>query len=70
MDKSDVDDQEFGLATQILLLYYTLLYEQTRMNNMKAILTSNRKPLQYSQDLFGQIPIKFLVQTAQKQQEK
>ena len=37
------DDQEFNITTQILMLYYVLLYESVRLAHMKTILTAQRK---------------------------
>ena len=67
---SIIDDQEFNITTQILMLYYILLYESVRLTHMKTILTSQRKVLRYSHELFADLPIKFLLQTAEKDQER
>lgn len=37
------DDASGLMAPQLLLLYYLLLYEDTRLQNMKAIVASGRK---------------------------
>ena len=64
------DDQEFNITTQILMLYYILLYENVRLAHMKTILTSQRKVLCYSHELFADLPIKFLLQTAERDQDR
>ena len=37
------EDDEFNITTQILMLYYILLYESVRLSHMKTILTAQRK---------------------------
>ncbi|GAB6030189.1 Integrator complex subunit 2 [Chamberlinius hualienensis] len=58
-----------GLVTQLLLLYYVMLYEDIRLSNMRVIVTSNRKIKMYSKSFLAQIPIKYLLQQAQKEQQ-
>ena len=65
-----VSGPEHSITTQILVLYYVLLYESVRLNHMRSIITANRKVLRYSHELFADLPIKFLLQTAERQQEK
>lgn len=53
------------LTTQIILLYYILFYEDVRLNEMKFIVFQhNRTVKKYSQNLFSQLPIFYLVQKA------
>jgi integrator complex subunit 2 len=69
--KSEVDvPQSFSIATQILILYYVLLYEQVRLSHMKTILTTQRKVLRYSRALLSQLPIKYLLMTAERDQHR
>lgn len=56
----------FSLATQILMLYYTLMYESVRLSHMRTIITTQRKVLRYSQELLSTLPIKYLLKTAEK----
>ncbi len=53
------------------MLYYVLMYENVRLNYMKSILMSpGRKVVRYSHDLLSELPIKFLLQTAERDQER
>lgn len=65
--KSDVDQQ--CLAPQLLILYYMLLYEDCILVNMKNLVTFNRKVKTYPEYVMEQIPINFLIQEAQKNQQ-
>ncbi|CAL4223863.1 unnamed protein product, partial [Meganyctiphanes norvegica] len=56
------------MTSQLLLLYYLLLYEDIRLNNMHILITSQRRPHSYSQNLFAQLPIRYLLSQAQKEQ--
>ncbi|KAK2149074.1 hypothetical protein LSH36_469g02035 [Paralvinella palmiformis] len=62
------EEPRSNLTAQLLLLYYILLYQDTLLTNMKNIATSNRKILQYGDQLLSQLPIKALVREAQKEQ--
>lgn len=62
------DDGQFGAATQILMLYYVLLYENTRLAQMRNIVLSGRKVLRYSSELMADLPIKLLLKTAEQDQ--
>ncbi|XP_077533566.1 integrator complex subunit 2 isoform X2 [Haemaphysalis longicornis] len=55
-------------APQLLLLYYLLLYEDTRLNNMKAIVASGRKVKRYGAELMSQLPVRYLVMRAQREE--
>ena len=60
-----------NLAAQMLMLYYVLLYESVRLTHMKSILVSpGRKVIRYSHDLLSELPIKFLLATAERDQER
>ncbi|XP_015906555.1 integrator complex subunit 2 isoform X2 [Parasteatoda tepidariorum] len=59
-----------SLTSQLLLLYYLLLYEDTRLSNMKSILASDRKVKRYSPQFIAKIPIFYLIQRAQKDQQE
>lgn len=72
-DEDDDDDSINGLSldtttvsclltSQLLLLYYVLLYENIRLTNMKSIMNSERKVLKYSNEFISKIPIFYLVQ--------
>lgn len=62
-------ERHFSASAQIVMLYYILLYEQVRLTHMKPILSSQRKVLRYSHELLAELPIKFLVQLADQNQE-
>lgn len=69
----DLDEKRVEIdpmAPQILMLYYVLLYENVRLSHMRNILSSQRKILIYSNDLFAKLPIKYLLQRAEREQEK
>ncbi len=56
------------LAPQLLILYYLLLYEDNRLSNYRNLTQLGKKVKTYSGKLFSQIPIKFLLQEAQRHQ--
>lgn len=60
--------QSKSLVPQLLVLYYVLLYEDNRLANSKDLIATGRKVKTYSGKLFSQIPIKYLLQEAQKNQ--
>ncbi|GIY57043.1 integrator complex subunit 2 [Caerostris extrusa] len=64
------DQKPSSLTSQLLLLYYLLLYEDTRLSNMKTILASDRKVKRYSPQFIAKIPIFYLIQRAQKDQQE
>ena len=67
----DVDEERvFSIASQILMLYYILQYENVRLAHMRTILTTQRKVLRYSHELLANLPIRFLLQTAERDQER
>jgi len=67
--KMDVDEVTPAciLTTQLLFLYYILLYEDARLNQMKTIVFSNRTVKKYSPFLFSQLPIFHLMQEAKNE---
>ncbi|XP_017787146.1 PREDICTED: integrator complex subunit 2 [Nicrophorus vespilloides] len=64
----DVNISEVTLTPQLLLLYYLLLYEDTRLTNAKDLVSSGRKIKTYSVEFFSELPIKYLLHHAQKDQ--
>ncbi|XP_022906481.1 integrator complex subunit 2 [Onthophagus taurus] len=59
---------EISLTPQLLLLYYLLLYEDYRLNNAQNLAVSGRKIKTYSPEFLSELPIKFLLYHAQKDQ--
>ncbi|XP_071790085.1 integrator complex subunit 2-like [Asterias amurensis] len=57
-----------GLTAQLLMLYYLLLYEDCVLSNMKILVMNNQRPQSYSNKLTSQMPIKYLLHEAQRQQ--
>lgn len=55
-------------TAQLLILYYLLLYEDLRLNNMLTILEAKRQVKSYSTEFLSELPIKYLLQFAQKNQ--
>uniref|UniRef100_T1IXD4 Uncharacterized protein n=1 Tax=Strigamia maritima TaxID=126957 RepID=T1IXD4_STRMM len=66
-------DEECSLGSmtpQLLLLYYVLLYEDARLSNMKSIMAANRKVKKFSPNFMADLPLKYLIQQAHKQQHQ
>lgn len=59
-----------NLTPQLLLLYYLLLYEDVRLSNMVNIITSGRQVKSYSNEFMSELPIKYLLQQAQRNQQE
>ncbi|XP_055542549.1 integrator complex subunit 2 isoform X2 [Wyeomyia smithii] len=59
-----------NLTPQLLLLYYLLLYEDVRLSNMVNIISSGRQVKAYSTEFLFELPIKYLLQQAQKNQQE
>ena len=59
-----------SITSQLLLLYYLLLYEDVRLSNMATILANGRKIKSYSTEFLSELPIKYLLQQAQKNQHE
>ncbi|XP_071448160.1 integrator complex subunit 2 [Hetaerina americana] len=57
-----------SLTSQLLLLYYVLLYEDTRLANMQSLAATSRQVKSYSAEFLSELPIKYLLQQAQKDQ--
>lgn len=57
-----------NLSAQLLILYYLLLYEDLRLANMLTLLQAGRQVKSYSSDFLSKLPIKYLLQHAQKNQ--
>lgn len=66
----DEDEVADVMTSQILLLYYVLLYEDIRLANMKTILSQDRKVLKYSEEFISQLPIFYLVQKTRTNQSE
>ncbi|KAK2169226.1 hypothetical protein NP493_1201g01040 [Ridgeia piscesae] len=63
----EVEGERSSLTTQLLLLYYVLLYQDTLL--LKTPVVSSRRVVTYSGRLLAQLPIKYLLQQAQRQQQ-
>ena len=61
-----------GYTAQLCILYYILLYEDTRLTttNTRQQTVAMPKPHKYSQDLLNNLPIKFLLGKAERMQGK
>ena len=60
--------EQCNLTAQLLILYYLLLYEDLRLNSMMTILTAGKQVKSYSTEFLAELPIKYLLQFAQKNQ--
>lgn len=60
--------EQCNLTAQLLILYYLLLYEDLRLNNMLTVLQAGRQVKSYSTEFLSELPIKYLLQYAQKNQ--
>lgn len=56
------------LASQLLLIYYLLLYEDVRLANGATLQANGRKVKSYSAAFLSELPIKYLLHQAQKDQ--
>lgn len=56
-----------NLTSQLLMLYYLLLYEDCLLTNTKQLVMINQKPESYSTKVMSQLPIKYLFREAQCQ---
>ncbi|XP_053695258.1 integrator complex subunit 2 isoform X2 [Sabethes cyaneus] len=68
--KDEGCNKNVNLTPQLLLLYYLLLYEDVRLSNMVNIVTSGRQVKAYSAEFMSELPIKYLLQQAQKNQQE
>lgn len=57
-----------NLTAQLLILYYVLYYEDQRLTNMLSIIQCGRQIKSYSTEFLSELPIKYLLQYAQKNQ--
>ncbi|GBP98280.1 Integrator complex subunit 2 [Eumeta japonica] len=64
----DIDIEKPTLASQLLLMYYLLLYEDVRLANTASLIASGRKVKSYSAAFLSELPIKYLLHLAQKDQ--
>ncbi|XP_026287192.1 integrator complex subunit 2 [Frankliniella occidentalis] len=57
-----------SLTAQLLLLYYLVLYEDVRLSNTHAHAQAGVSPRSYSTEFLAKLPIKHLLQQAQRDQ--
>lgn len=62
------ENEQSNPTAQLLILYYLLLYEDLRLGNMLTILQAGRQVKSYSSEFLSELPIKYLLQYAQKHQ--
>ncbi|XP_030754130.1 integrator complex subunit 2 [Sitophilus oryzae] len=67
-DNLDVVVDNTSLTPQLLLLYYLLLYEDCRLSNAHVLASSGKKIKQYTSEFMSELPIKYLLHHAQKDQ--
>lgn len=67
-ENQDVTVDNTSLTPQLLLLYYLLLYEDCRLNNAHTLASSGRKIKRYTSEFMSELPIKYLLHHAQKDQ--
>lgn len=67
-DNQDIAVDNTSFTPQLLLLYYLLLYEDCRLNNAHLLAASGRKIKKYSPEFMSELPIKYLLHHAQKDQ--
>lgn len=68
MEVDEVVEGGCNLTAQLLILYYLMLYEDLRLTNMLTILQAGRQVKSYSTEFLSELPIKYLLQYAQKNQ--
>ncbi|KAG7188387.1 hypothetical protein KM043_008039 [Ampulex compressa] len=64
----DMDASKSSLTSQLLLLYYLLLYEDVRLSNMHTFVSQGKKVKSYSTEFLSELPIKYLLQLVQRDQ--
>ncbi|XP_013200586.1 integrator complex subunit 2 [Amyelois transitella] len=64
----DINLEKPTLASQLLLIYYLLLYEDVRLSNTASLIANGRKVKSYSAAFLSELPIKYLLHQAQKDQ--
>jgi len=57
-----------GYTAQLAILYYILLYEDTRLSSGRNVAQGRPAPLRYSADLLAELPLKFLLGRAESRQ--
>lgn len=62
------DENRNAMTAQLLILYYVLYYEDLRLTNMMNIIQNGRQVTSYSTEFLSGLPIKYLLQYAQKNQ--
>ncbi|KFB40539.1 AGAP003033-PA-like protein [Anopheles sinensis] len=70
IELDDTGNRQPNLTPQLLLLYYLLLYEDVRLSCMPQIIVSGRHVKSYSNEFMSELPIKYLLQQAQKNQHE
>lgn len=53
-------------TAQLLILYYLVLYEETRISHLNSTALAGRKLKQYSNNFLSELPMKYLLQKAQQ----
>lgn len=66
--RTSLGGQEHSVTAQLLLLYYALLYEDTRLTQVKSYLQAGINIKAYSQSFFAELPIRYLISQAEKEQ--
>ena len=66
--RTNTGEQEHSVTAQLLLLYYALLYEDTRLTQVKNYLQAGINIEAYSQSFFAELPIRYLISQAEKEQ--
>lgn len=54
------------LTAQLLILYYLVLYEDTRIANLSNVTLNGRKIKEYTNNFLSELPMKYLLQKAQQ----
>lgn len=68
-ENSDKNKVPSVLTSQLLLLYYVLLYEDVRLHNMKTIILTDRKVKKYPPEFIAHFPVFYLIQEARRDQQ-
>lgn len=55
-------------TSQLLMLFYALLYQSCLLSNMSNLVNSSKRPTEYSADLYYQMPIKKLLLVSRENQ--
>ena len=59
-----------GYTAQLAILYYILLYEDTRLSSGRNLPPGRSAPLRYSAELLADLPLKFLLGRAESRQSQ